>query len=123
MPPMTASSCLSFATRRLVSSRRFITLLLVRAIIAASRFRSIGGQERRENQCRWHLGQMRLADRAVDREMRILQSRHRVMLDAERLQDRAHRTADDRLTGLEIAERPALAYHEHGRDLRRHRER
>src|SRR5215475_5664564 len=111
MPPITASSFFSFATRREVRSKRFITLVLRAGCAAcvvmplASFVKDLAaGEQRREDQ-----GHRRL--------------RGDGLLHRERIQHGTHGAAHQRLAVVELAQRAALGYQHDQRDLVGHCER
>src|SRR3974390_1657015 len=127
MPPTTASSRLSLATRRWVSAKRFITLALSNEagwVIWDSRREDLAaGEERREDEAHRRLGGDRLLDAAVDDELGLVEPGHRMGLDAERAEHRPHGLCHHGLAEVELAERAALGHEHDERDLVGHRER
>src|SRR5664279_5558839 len=115
MPPMTASSCLSWPTSRLVKSKRFITLALCAptapvcvVVIGSSLEYFAAGQQRRQDKGDGRLRRHRLLDRAVDDEGEFVVARNGMGFDPERIEHRPHGLAYHGLPEIELAERAAL---------------
>src|SRR5947209_19736530 len=101
MPPITASSCLSFATRREVTSKRFITLVL-RAFIFEliwpdSLVEHLAAREQRaEDQRDRRLRRDGLLDRAVGDEFELVEPGDGAMVPRQRVEHRPHGKAAQR---------------------------
>src|SRR5258707_9106102 len=126
MPPMTASSRLSFPTSRLVKSNRFITLALCAPIapvdfvlMALSTLEHFAaGQQRREDEGHRRLRRHRLLDRAIEDECQFIMPRDRNIFDRERIEHRPHGLADQGLPEIELAHGAALRHEDQRWNLR-----
>src|SRR6266849_9756397 len=110
MPPITASWYFSFATSREVRSNRFITLMLRAGGLVAMfmRFHSLledfaAGQKRRQDQRHRSLRGDGLFDRSIDDELEFVEPRGSVVLHRQRIEQRPHGAAHQRLPIIEFA--------------------
>src|SRR6478609_9086344 len=109
MPPTTASSFFSLPSKREVTSKRFITLVLRVVFIASSLVKRLAaGQERREDQRHRRLRGKSLLERAIDDEFELVEPCRGVVFHRKRVEHRPHGAADQRLAEVEFAERTAL---------------
>src|SRR6478735_12612644 len=118
MPPTTASSHLSFATRRLVRSARLSTLTSGASIVGAvtydlslelgRRQRISAGEERRQDEHHRALGGEGLLNRLVDDERHGGLVGQRVVRDRDRIESRTQRPRHRGLAGVELTEGAAL---------------
>src|SRR5665647_1918628 len=98
MPPITASSRLSWPTRRWVRSKRFMIFALCAPMAPVCTWvmgcsileHFAAGEQLRQDETGRRLGCDRLLDRAVDDESEFVLARDRMGFDAERIEHRPH---------------------------------